>query len=247
MVPYPDGTLTWSHMWFVVYLITFILLLTPLFGLVKIKFVSTAKDRFADLLAHPVGMVLLVLPLMGIYARLYLDWPAQASLLDDWFLFCFSLCFLLYGYLLAGSDRFWLNCEKYRNYFLSVAIVAILWLFVNYWWPLDIPKQKGSSFTIYLVLNCLEIWMVILAICGFAKKYFNVGSPTLNYLNKAVYPFYIIHQTIIVVLGYHIVQMPLPILPKWIILTVLSTLAIFSIYHFIINRTRITRYLFGVK
>ena len=38
-VPYPDGSLTWSHMWFIVYLLTFILLLIPLFSILKIKII----------------------------------------------------------------------------------------------------------------------------------------------------------------------------------------------------------------
>ncbi|ULQ51804.1 acyltransferase family protein [Flavihumibacter fluvii] len=247
LVPYPDGTLTWSHMWFVVYLFVFILLLSPLFALFKIKYLATVKEKLATLLSHPVGLVLLVIPLVMIYNALFLAWPEQGSLLDDWFVFIFSITLLLYGYFLGGAADFWDNCEKYRRSFLAAAVLAVVLLYTFFWWPIQIPKQAGQPFSAYMVLNCLEIWMVILSICGYAKKFLNFSSPALTYLNKAVYPFYIIHQTLIVVIGYWIVKLDLPIFPKWILLTVLSAAAIFSTYHFIIKRTRLTKYLFGVK
>lgn len=247
LVPYPEGTLTWSHMWFVVYLFCFILLLTPLFSIFKLKWLSHAKQRISAFLSIPVMTMALVVPLMGIYYFLYLPYPMQASLLDDWFLFSFSITFLLYGFFLGGSETFWVNCARYRNHYLITALVAVIILFVNYWWPLNVPKVNDQLFRIYLVLNCIEIWATLLAICGYAKKYLHRGSNALNYLNKAVYPYYIIHQTIIVFLGYYIVRWDMNFMLKFVILTALSLVLILSIYHFIIRRTRLTRFLFGVK
>ncbi|MBZ5857427.1 acyltransferase family protein [Flavihumibacter profundi] len=246
-IPYPDGSLTWSHMWFVVYLFTFILILTPIFFLFKIKLLANFKEKITGLLASPVGTVLMVIPLMYIYYTLFLAWPEQGSLFDDWFVFIFSITLLLYGYFLGGSLSFWSNCEKYRKPYLLVAVITVASLYAMYWWPLQIPKEYGPKYTSYALLNCLEIWMVILAISGYAKKYLNFSSPVLTYLNRAVYPFYILHQTVIVVIGYQVVQWSLPLLVKLIVLTILSAITIFSIYHFIIRRTRLTRFLYGVK
>jgi hypothetical protein len=46
-IPYPDGALTWSHMWFVVYLFVFCLLLIPVFALFKIKALKKTKKLFS--------------------------------------------------------------------------------------------------------------------------------------------------------------------------------------------------------
>jgi glucans biosynthesis protein C len=247
MIPYPDGTLTWSHMWFVVYLFTFILLLTPVFFLFKIPWFARLKEKSAAVLSQPIAMAGLALPLLAIYHGLYLDWPEQGSLFDDWFVFTFSITLLLYGFILGGSSTFWTNCEKYRRYWLGTAVVCICLLYAFFWWPVNLPKTYGLQYSAYATLNSIEIWMLLLAICGYAKKYLNYSSPALSYLNKAVYPFYILHQTVIVVLGYQVVQLNLPILPKLILLTLLSAITIFLLYHFIINRTRVTKFLFGVK
>jgi glucans biosynthesis protein C len=247
MIPYPDGTLTWSHMWFVVYLFTFILLLTPVFFLFKIPWFARLKEKSAAMLSQPIAMAALTLPLLAIYHGLYLEWPEQGSLFDDWFVFTFSITLLLYGFILGGSSTFWTNCEKYRRYWLGTAVLCIILLYAFFWWPVNLPKTYGLRYSAYATLNSIEIWMLLLAICGYAKKHLNYSSPALSYLNKAVYPFYILHQTVIVVLGYQVVQLNLPILPKLILLTLLSAVTIFSLYHFIINRTRVTKFLFGVK
>jgi peptidoglycan/LPS O-acetylase OafA/YrhL len=246
-IPYPEGTLSWSHMWFVVYLFCFILLLTPLFAVFKLKWLADNKERISHFLSYPASTIILVVPLMVIYYFFYLSYPIQGSLLDDWFLFSFSITFLLYGFFLGGSETFWMNCARYRNHYLLTAAVAVILLFLNYWWPLHVPKENGQRFSIYIVLNCIEIWATLLAICGYAKKYLHRGSHALNYLNKAVYPYYIIHQTIIVFLGYYIVRWDMHFMLKFFILTSLSLLLILSVYHFIIRKTRLTRFLFGVK
>jgi glucan biosynthesis protein C len=247
LTPYPEGTLTWSHMWFVVYLFCFILLLTPIFAFFKLRWLSNAKAQVSSFLAKPLVTVLLVIPLMIIYYYLYLPYPIQGSLLDDWFLFIFSITLLLYGFFMGGTELFWENCARYRNLYAMVASLTVIILFSEFWWPLTEPKENNNSFRLYLLLNCIEIWFTILAICGFGKKYLDKGSPLLTYLNKAVYPYYIIHQTVIVFLGYYVVQWNLSLLPKFLILTILSIALILSLYHFIIRKTRLTRILFGVK
>jgi hypothetical protein len=70
MVPYPDGSLTWSHMWFVVYLIAFILLLSPLFLLFRLEAMRRVKDRISAALSHPLVTFGMVLPLLAIYLSL---------------------------------------------------------------------------------------------------------------------------------------------------------------------------------
>jgi hypothetical protein len=247
LTPYPEGTLTWSHMWFVVYLFTFLILLLPVFALFRIKILDRWKTKFGTWLSNPVGSLLLALPLMVIYYYLYLPYPIQGSLLDDWFLFTFSVTMLMYGFVLGGVQNFWDQCSRNRKFYLALALSSTLILFVFYWWPLDLPKENNQRFHAYLVLNCISIWTTILSICGYAKYYLSKPSPLLSYLNQAVYPFYIIHQTVIVYLGFQVVQWDMPIGLKFPILTVMSMITIYFLYHYIIRRTRLTRFLFGMK
>ncbi len=247
MVPYPDGALTWSHMWFVVYLIAFLLLLSPLWALFRWKRMQPWKERLSTFLAHPLSTAALVLPLFFLQYSLSLRFPETGGLIGDWFVFLFSMTLLLYGYFLGGSQRFWHNCETYRTKYLVISITATITLFAGYWWPLRLPEQQDGRFLLYCILNAACIWSTILSICGFSARYLNRDSRLRSYLNEAVFPFYILHQTVIVAIGYGIIQTGLPIWIKVPVLTTLSAIVILMIYHGIIRKTRLTRFLFGMK
>lgn len=247
LVPYPEGTLTWSHLWFVVYLLVFCLLLLPVFAIFKVKTINILKDRIVNRLTNPLVVFALFIPFVVYYFTLYLDYPEQQSLLDDWFLFIFSITLVLYGYLLGGSHSFWETCEKYRFYYLGTALVCILLLFYGFWWNFQLPKEMENRLYLYGVLNSIHIWTLILALVGFSKKHLNFSNRFLKYTNKAVFPFYILHQTVIVVVGYFVVQWTLPIAVKLLILVVICFLTVFVIYHWLIRPFILTRILYGLK
>jgi hypothetical protein len=247
LVPYPDGSLTWSHMWFIVYLLSFIILLLPLFSIMKIKIIEKYKDKLSSFLSNRYLIIFISFILYINYHIYYLKYPEQGSLVDDWFVFNSSITYLLLGYLLASSNSFWDNCEKYRKLNLVIAVIASLYLFINYYLPNSLPKTDAAKTQVYFIIDSIQIWSIILTVIGFAKKYFNASSNVLLYLNQAVLPFFIIHQTIIVALGYWIVQLRVSILSKYLLLSIFSSLLIFGIYEYVIRRTRLTRFLFGMK
>jgi surface polysaccharide O-acyltransferase-like enzyme len=246
-VPYPDGSLTWSHMWFIVYLLTFILTLIPLFSIMKIKMIEKYKDRFSNELSSKYLIFLVFFIQYYNYYQFYLKYPEQGSLVEDWFVFNSSITYLILGYLLASSNQFWNNCERYRKISLSFAVMTSTILFINYYLPNVLPKKEGLDAQVYFLLDALQIWSIIMTIIGFAKKYLNTSSSILQYLNQAVFPFFIIHQTIIVALGYWIVQLKVSILSKYMLLSVCSSIIIYLLYEYVIRRTKLTRFLYGMK
>jgi peptidoglycan/LPS O-acetylase OafA/YrhL len=246
-IPYPEGTLTWSHMWFVVYLFTFCLLLLPVFALFKLAPLAALKARVSDLLARPVLTLLLCAPFVLYYLTLYLRYPEEQNLLDDWYLFVTSITLLVYGYLLGGNPLFWRTCEKYRYLFAGIAAGCAAALFYGFWWKMELPKVHDARLTAYGVLNSLHVWTLILALLGFAKKYLNFSSPFLKYANQAVYPYYILHQTVIVGFGYLVVQWRIPILPKLLVLIVLCFATLAVLYEWPIRRFALTRVLYGLR
>lgn len=246
-VPYPDGSLTWSHMWFIVYLLTFILTLIPLFSIMKIKMIEKYKDRFSNVLSSKYLIFLVFFIQYYNYYQFYLKYPEQGSLVEDWFVFNSSITYLILGYLLASSNQFWNNCERYRKISLSFVVMTSTILFINYYLPNVLPKKEGLYAQVYFLLDALQIWSIIMTIIGFAKKYLNTSSSILQYLNQAVFPFFIIHQTIIVALGYWIVQLKVSILSKYMLLSVCSSIIIYALYEYVIRRTKLTRFLYGMK
>lgn len=247
MIPYPEGTLTWSHMWFVVYLFVFTILLLPVFTLLKIQLIQRAKQVLNSILKYPFALLLMSTPFVLYYFTLYVRWPEQGSLLDDWFVFISSITFYFFGYFIADLSAFWKTCEEYRKQFLTVAIICTIILFWKYYWPIQLPNKQDNALYIYGVVDAVHIWSIILTIIGFAKVHLNYSSAALRYLTSAVYPFYILHQTVIVAIGYYIVQWNTSIFVKLIALIIVCFVLITSLYHFIIRPFIIPRILFGLK
>ncbi|AWX45214.1 hypothetical protein HME9304_02226 [Flagellimonas maritima] len=249
IIPYPEGAFTWSHMWFVAYLFVFTILLLPFFSLAKIKWFSHNKSRLNIFFSWPIAHLLLSVPFIIYFYTLYIDWPEQGSLIDDWFVFTTSITFYYFGFLFSAIDSFWKSCLKYRRFFMCIALTMATILFIKYYWnwELNKPKEENLDLYVYGFFNGIHIWTVILTSIGYAMKYLNCSNTYLSYLNKAIYPFYILHQAVIVASGYYVLQLSISIGLKLLLLIMICVITIWALYHFIIRKTAISRLLFGMK
>lgn len=127
-----------------------------------------------------------------------------------------------------------------------MAINVIRW---NGWQPQNLWNDwlhQPLSY-IYIALLTVNAWLWVLTLLGYGKRYLNNGSNLLEYCNKAVYPFYILHQTVIVTLGYYVVQTQDDAALKYGFLLVVGFLLTGFIYHLYIRPFKYVRFLFGVK
>ena len=69
----------------------------------------------------------------------------------------------------------------------------------------------------------------------------------MKYLREATLPLYILHHVLVVVFGWYIVQLPLGILAKFCFLTTLTLMTTIAIYHFLLRRLSVLRFLFGMR
>jgi len=100
---------------------------------------------------------------------------------------------------------------------------------------------------LYRTLLAFNAWFWMLALLGYAKRYLHFNSPLLAYANEGIYPFYILHQTVIVILAFYVVQTSDTILMKFAFLCAASFLVTVAIYHFGIRPYDPLRFLFGMK
>jgi hypothetical protein len=90
-------------------------------------------------------------------------------------------------------------------------------------------------------------WLSVLGFLGMAMQYLTARTPRLDYANEAVLPFYILHQTVLVAVGYFVLQWGLPEVVEWAVIVVISFSVIMAIYEFVVRRFNIMRFLFGMK
>ena len=249
IIPYPDGAFTWSHMWFVAYLFVFTILLMPFFSLVKTEWFNRYKPVVNRIFSSPIAHLFPAIPFTVYFYGLFVDWPEQGSLIDDWFVFISSITFYFFGFFFSAINSFWETCLRYRKLFFCVALTMALILFLKYYWNWEVsrPDEQNIDLYIYGFLNGIHIWTVILSSIGYSMKYLNYSNYYLSYLNTAIYPFYILHQAVIVVSGYYVLQLDIGIGLKLLLLLIICIVTIWLLYHFIIRRTIISKILFGMK
>jgi hypothetical protein len=78
-------------------------------------------------------------------------------------------------------------------------------------------------------------------------KHLNFNSPKLQQANEAVLPFYVLHQSALIVVGYFVVRWPLPDVSKWLIIAPTSFVIIVALYTLLVQRVNVLRFLFGMK
>ena len=89
-------------------------------------------------------------------------------------------------------------------------------------------------------------WCAILAILGFGRLYLNHDGPVRRYLTEAIFPFYIIHQTAIVVYAHNLQPFKLSVALEVIVL-IIATFATCFVTYEIARRLGWLRPLFGLN
>ena len=144
------------------------------------------------------------------------------------------------------------SLERNRRTSLLLAFASII--IINYlrWNDLE-PKEViinwRSDWRTYAYMSLFPItaWSWIFTAIGYGKRYLNKKHRIQNYINEAVYPFYILHQTVIVIVVFYVVQSPDSVYSKFIFTFITSFALIMGIYHLLIRPYAITRFLFGMK
>ena len=108
-------------------------------------------------------------------------------------------------------------------------------------------KVSWLSFALVMSLASLLIWSYLLTIFGFGMRYLTANKRLLSYANEAVLPFYILHQPVILIIGYFIIRLPLPILAKYLIITPLALGITLGLFEYGIRRVNLVRQVFGLK
>ncbi|GAB2536680.1 acyltransferase family protein [Spirosoma aerophilum] len=252
--PYEDGgtggAFSWHHLWFICYLFFYSLLSIPVFRWLKSEPGQRFLDRIGHLIARPGGALWLVGCLLLNDVILGGFFPHEThALINDWAYFMSNLLLFWLGYILVSRSVFWQIMADQRRYYVAATLVCTV---IMYGYRLFISNdtiELSKLLTTLFSLNRLGLtWFSVLATIGYGYRYLNVNHPVLPKLNKAVYPFYILHQTVIVLIGYAILtRTNLGVYDGFLVVSLSSLLTCVVIYLLLIRPFKLTRLLFGMK
>jgi len=224
---------TWSHLWFIAYLLTFTVLYLP-------ALVALARRPVPD---RPVPTWTVYAPLAAlvpIQVLLRPHWPGVQNLYDDWANFAYYTTFLLVGFLLARDAAFERAVHAEGRRALGMATVALVVLILGLARAIDSPS-------VILAATAVAGWGIIVAILGFASVGLQRGTHALPYLREAAMPVYVLHQPVLVLLASVVVVLPLGIPAKFGMLVAAATILTATVYELLIRRVGLLRIAHGMR
>jgi glucan biosynthesis protein C len=237
---------TWNHLWFVAYLWVYTVVLYA--GVRLAPPVIPWLRRFAERRLSGVGILLWPLAyLCAIRLGLAPRFPATHALVGDWYNHAMYFGVFLLGFSLAGARAAWVTLERAR--WLTLGLAVLGWAFLTAYFgaysdDAAIPPAALRLFgrTIYGA----EQWLAIVAVVGFAHRHLTHDSAARRYLTTAIFPVYILHQTVIVVVAHALKPSHLYPPVEGMLLVLVTVTTCFLGYE-AIRRVRLLRPLFGLE
>ncbi len=232
------------HLWYLYWLFLFSIILYPLFRWLK-GGGRGVLSRVGDLLSLPGAVCLLALPTVLLLVLFDPNSPVMDEREAGWSVVIY-LWFLLSGFVVFAHAGVQASIQRLRWLFLALALGSVgAYLFLSFHY--DLLTFGTPRYALVLGLRGLGSWCCILAILGFGRQHLDFSTPFVKYANEAVLPFYILHQTVLLCVGYFVVQWAIPDLLKWAIILLASFAVIMGLYEFLVRRFNILRFLFGMK
>lgn len=229
---------TWDHLWFLVYLLPYTLLLAAV--------AAALRRRAAP--APPLGL-LLVAPGIWMAATDVLTGtvaPVTHALYNDWGAHLKWLGLFAAGALLAPRDDAWAAIRSRRRTLLAAASGLLVAYLATRGAVLAQPDDLGWTL-LYRSLQGAYGWTAVLAVAGFAAHWLDSPSAALSYLNEAVLPVYVLHQPFMLAAAYLLFPLRLPLPLETALLLAAAGLAPLAAYHLAIRPWRPVRRMFGLK
>lgn len=242
------GNFPWHgfHLWYLLYLFIFSVILLPLFKQRKNQKPSILSSN-SKWFEGPWRLMLLVIPLLIV--NIFIDYNGLGFMrgTGGWDLFSY-LFIMVYGYLFFCNGKILEIIKSIRSIALILAItLSLTGLVIGFGIKPEISENTPILYLIVTFIRCLSVLLWIIAVIGVGEKYLNFNNRLLGYANEAVLPFYILHQFVLLLVGYWVVPWQTNTLVKYMAIASFSFLAIMGLYVIIIKRFRVTRFLFGMK
>jgi hypothetical protein len=231
------GGFTLGHLWFILFLFVFSLVALPVFLFFKGPTGNRAIGWLARFFEKPGSILLLVMPS-------WLTEPLPGPLVGLLNPFSYLLLFIL-GFVLFADDRFQTGLDSSWPWALGLGTITLAVLAAVRFSGIQFAEFSWQS-TVHDFLRFFTTWAWVVGALGFAHRYLNRPSRLLPYLNSAAYPFYILHQTVILAMGFLVIRWDTSILVKFLIIAAAAAGSTLALYE-LARRWRVTRALLGIK
>jgi len=249
-----------THLWYLEYLLIFSLILLPFFLRSK-KRIAGALKRMSNRFEKPWALFLLFLPISAVGAGFELIGLGGIRITGGWDPISYVL-FFSYGYMIFSNGRILEVVHRYGPMLLVGAVIlTILHVDTHFGFNLIIPSITRHDMTAEGALRPLHHagwvsvqafrgvlgWCWIIGLLGTGSRLLNFNNKILARANEAVLPFYILHHSVILLVGAYVVKWGSGIGTNFFIIGAVSMTIIMAIYELVVRRIYILQFLFGMK
>jgi len=234
---------TWNHLWYLFYLWVYTLAL----ALLAKPLASTLGEKLTALFTNLRGWKLLTLPALPFLlytVTLQERFPDNGDFFHDWYRNPVYFTIFLYGYLVARDAGFWAEALRLRK----ISLIAALTIFVPYIVLGRLLSDDAPHWQVIAIwaMRVGYIWTMLMAILGWAHALLNKPFRWLPWATESVYPWYMLHQSLIVGIAFALMPYHLgPVTEPLLIL--IGTIAGCFVIGEIVKRIDVLRPCFGLK
>lgn len=218
---------TWNHLWFVHYLWFYTLALALFLTLPGGERWQEAFDRaFGGIRALLVPLAFLIVTQIWLFYRS----EDTHAFFDDGIAHLQYFPALLFGFGLAGSRPAMAGLARWWQLSAALAVAGfavIAGLLIV--WP-DFSWTTHNVTTVYRYAKEVEAWAAIAAVIGVAERFWNRDHAWRATLAEATFPFYIIHQTAIVLVEFWLLPLHIGALAEFLVLVPATVVACWAFY-----------------
>ncbi|MFP4025637.1 MAG: acyltransferase family protein [Thiohalospira sp.] len=240
---YPSGNFSWHHLWFLVYLFFCSMLIIPFIRFYQSKKSIKFKLLLRKIIHSRFGLYLFSIPLIISQIILRPYFPEEThDFVNDWAYLALDFLYFLYGFILLSNDMYIKEIYSKRH---GMMIMAVLFTAIMYSAPHLFSKEIAG--TVWDISGLFLSWFLCLSLVGYSQDWLRIDNKWRKIGNEMIYPFYLLHQPVIVFLGYYIVQFETNDFLKFIIVLSSSFIFTITLYFLMIRPSRYLRIIFGVK
>ncbi|NQV07421.1 acyltransferase family protein [bacterium] len=228
---YPEANLSWHHLWFLLYLFAYSVLLAGLFVWLRGR---GERRRLAvtGFLARGWMLGLPALYLAAVEALLRPSFPNNQDFVTDLANHAnYPVVFLL-GFLLVSDPALDDAVRRLWRGFLAIGIAVVML-------P-DVSAAFDSA------TRGVAEWLILIGLVGLGRRFMSGPIGWIQRFSGISLPFYIWHQTVIVVLAYFVIQWDAGIAVKFFAIAIPAFLITWGLSE-AVALTNPTRFLFGLR
>ncbi len=248
-----------THIWYLMYLFIFSIVFLPLFIPFK-KTGASILQKASFPFENPWVLLTLFIPVSVVAYMFEKAGMGGIRMTGSWDAISY-IFFLLYGYMIYSNQGIQNTIKKYSPVFLAGALVMTIFHLLSHFGigiqiegvtrhdittgellPLD-----RSMFSLVQAFRGVQAWCWVIALLGMAQKHLNFDNKYRANANESVLPFYILHHSIIYIIGFYVIQWHVGVSLKFCLIAIIAFAVITITNEFLIKRINTLRFLFGMK